>query len=93
MLKKNIIIISLIYCNPSFSDGHKTKFKDIKGFKKQFISMSEKKIKRIKTARPQGASARAAPRKHHNTHTTFPPTQTTTTIYKHSSHNTKTLTE
>ena len=38
-----IIIISLIYCNPSFSDGHKTKFKDIKGFKKQFISMSEKK--------------------------------------------------
>ena len=43
-----IIIISLIYCNPSFSDGHKTKFKDIKGFKKQFISMSEKKINRIK---------------------------------------------
>ena len=42
-----IIIISLIYCNPSFSDGHKTKFKDIKGFKKQFISMSEKKINRI----------------------------------------------
>ena len=43
-----LIIISLIYCNPSFSDGHKTKFKDIKGFKKQFISMSEKKINRIK---------------------------------------------
>ena len=43
-----IIIIFSIYCNPSFSDGHKTKFKDIKGFKKQFISMSEKKINRIK---------------------------------------------
>ena len=42
------IIIFLIFCNPSFSDGHKTKFKDIKGFKKQFISMSEKKINRIK---------------------------------------------
>ena len=43
-----IIIIFSIYYNPSFSDGHKTKFKDIKGFKKQFISMSEKKINRIK---------------------------------------------
>ena len=43
-----IIIIFSIYCNSSFSDGHKTKFKDIRGFKKQFISMSEKKINRIK---------------------------------------------
>ena len=43
-----ILIIFSIYCSPSFSDGHKTKFKDIKGFKKQFISMSEKKINRIK---------------------------------------------
>ena len=42
------IIIFLICCNNSFSDGHKTKFKDIKGFKKQFISMSEKKVNRIK---------------------------------------------
>ena len=43
-----IIFIFLIYCNSSFSDGHKTKFKDIKGFKKQFISMSEKKVKFLK---------------------------------------------
>ena len=43
-----IIFIFLIYCNSSFSDGHKTKFKDIKGFKKQFISMHKKKVNRIK---------------------------------------------
>ena len=43
-----IIIVFSIYCNFSFSDDHKKKFKDIKGFKKQFISMSEKKINRIK---------------------------------------------
>ena len=42
------IIFFSIYINPSFSDSHKTKFKDIKGFKKQFISMSEKKVNRIK---------------------------------------------
>ena len=43
-----LIILISIYCLPSFADGHKTKFKDIKGFKKQFISMSEKKVNRIK---------------------------------------------
>ena len=42
-----LTILLLVYCNSSFSDGHKTKFKDIKGFKKQFISMSEKKVNRI----------------------------------------------
>ncbi len=42
------IIFFSIYINSSFSDSHKTKFKDIKGFKKQFISMSEKKVNRIK---------------------------------------------
>mgnify|MGYP006245581877 FL=1 len=42
------IIFFCIYISPSFSDSHKTKFKDIKGFKKQFISMSEKKVNRIK---------------------------------------------
>ena len=42
------IIFFCIYISPSFSDSHKTKFKDIKGFKKQFISMSEKKANRIK---------------------------------------------
>ena len=31
-----------------FSDNHKTNFKDIKGYKKQFLSMSEKKVNRIK---------------------------------------------
>ena len=43
-----VIIIFSFYFTPIYSDGHKTKFKDIKGFKKQFISMSEKKINRIK---------------------------------------------
>ena len=32
-----IIFIFLIYCNSSFSDGHKTKFKDIKGSTTQTI--------------------------------------------------------
>ena len=44
----SIVFIILFYFNPSFSDNHKTKFKDIKGYKKQFISMSEKKVNRIK---------------------------------------------
>ncbi len=42
------IIIFSFYFTPSHSDGHKTKFKDIKGFKKQFISMHKKKVNRIK---------------------------------------------
>ena len=40
-MKNNYFFIIYIF-------GHKTKFKDIKGFKKQFISMSEKKVNRIK---------------------------------------------
>ena len=43
-----LLLIFLFYSSQCFSDGHKVKFKDIKGFKKQFISMSEKKINRIK---------------------------------------------
>ena len=43
-----LIILFLFNCIPSFSDGHKTKFKDIKGFKKQFISMHKKKVNKIK---------------------------------------------
>ena len=43
-----LLLIVLFYSSQCFSDGHKVKFKDIKGFKKQFISMSEKKIIRIK---------------------------------------------
>ena len=43
-----LLLIVLFYSSQCFSDGHKVKFKDIKGFKKQFISMSEKKINRIK---------------------------------------------
>ena len=49
MKKLLILIIFFSFnCTPSFSDGHKTKFKDIKGFKKQFISMHKKKINKIK---------------------------------------------
>ena len=43
-----VIIIFSFYFTPTYSDGHKTKFKDIKGFKKQFISMHKKKVNRIK---------------------------------------------
>ena len=44
----SIVILFSFYCHTSFSDGHKTKFKDITGFKKQFISMHKKKENRIK---------------------------------------------
>ena len=43
-----IIFICLILSTQAFSDNHKTNFKDIKGYKKQFLSMSEKKVNRIK---------------------------------------------
>ncbi len=43
-----IVILFSFYCSASFSDNHKTKFKDITGFKKQFISMHKKKENRIK---------------------------------------------
>ena len=43
-----IVILFSFYSNASFSDNHKTKFKDITGFKKQFISMHKKKENRIK---------------------------------------------
>jgi hypothetical protein len=43
-----LLVIVLFYSSQCFSDGHKVKFKDIKGYKKQFISMSEKKVNRIK---------------------------------------------
>ena len=47
-MKKIILIISFIlFSGAAFSDGHKVKFKDIKGYKKQFISMHKKKVNRI----------------------------------------------
>ena len=47
-MKKIILIISFIlFSSTAFSDGHKVKFKDIKGYKKQFISMHKKKVNRI----------------------------------------------
>ena len=42
-----IIYTFLFLINVSFADQHKTKFKDIKGYKKQFLSMSYKKTNRI----------------------------------------------
>ena len=48
---KNLLIIIFTFLHLSgqaFSDNHKTNFKDIKGYKKQFLSMSEKKVNRIK---------------------------------------------
>uniref|UniRef100_UPI000AB7B2A8 hypothetical protein n=1 Tax=Pelagibacter ubique TaxID=198252 RepID=UPI000AB7B2A8 len=49
-MKKLLILLIFVFFNSTitWSDSHKTKFKDIKGFKKQFISMSEKKVNRIK---------------------------------------------
>ena len=46
-MKKFLILLIFVFFNSTitWSDSHKTKFKDIKGFKKQFISMSEKKKK------------------------------------------------
>ena len=46
-MKIFLIILISIYFLPSFADDHKTSFKDIKGFKKQFISMHKKKVNRI----------------------------------------------
>ena len=46
-MKIFLIILISIYFLPSFADDHKTNFKDIKGFKKQFISMHKKKVNRI----------------------------------------------
>ena len=43
-----VIFIFLFFSGKSFSDNHKTNFKDIKGYKKQFLSMSLKKENRIK---------------------------------------------
>ena len=43
-----VIFIFLFFSGTSFSDNHKTNFKDIKGYKKQFLSMSLKKVNRIK---------------------------------------------
>ena len=45
-MKKFLILFIFVFFNSTiaWSDSHNTKFKDIKGFKKQFISMSEKKV-------------------------------------------------
>ena len=48
---KNLLIIVftfLLLSGQSFSDNHKKNFKDIKGYKKQFLSLSYKKTNRIK---------------------------------------------
>jgi len=42
-----IVVLSLLWCNVGIAD-EKYKYKDIKGFKKQSISMSVKKVNRIK---------------------------------------------
>ena len=44
----SIIVFYFLFFGTSLSDQHKTNFKDIKGYKKQFLSMSEKKVNRIK---------------------------------------------
>ena len=44
----SIIFFYFLFFGTSLSDQHKTNFKDIKGYKKQFLSMSEKKVNRIK---------------------------------------------
>ena len=43
----SFFLISFLLSTHLSADGHKTKFKDIKGFKKQFISMHKKKVNRI----------------------------------------------
>ena len=43
-----LIFTFFLFSTLAFSDNHKTNFKDIKGYKKQFLSMSEKKVNRIK---------------------------------------------
>ena len=43
-----LILTFFLFSTAVFSDNHKTNFKDIKGYKKQFLSMSEKKVNRIK---------------------------------------------
>ena len=50
MMKKTLLIIFIYFSffGIVFSDNHKTNFKDIKGYKEQFLSMSEKKVNRIK---------------------------------------------
>ena len=49
-MKKILLTIFMVFLfsGSVLSDNHKTNFKDIKGYKKQFLSMSEKKINRIK---------------------------------------------
>ena len=48
----SLVLFTLIFfTNLSLADQHKTKFKDIKGYKEQFLSMSYKKTNRIKTVK------------------------------------------
>ena len=46
-----IIFTTLFFTNLTYADQHKTKFRDIKGYKEQFLSMSYKKTNRIKTVK------------------------------------------
>ena len=43
-----IVSIFLFLTNLTSADQHRTKFKDIKGYKEQFLSLSYKKTNRIK---------------------------------------------
>ena len=46
-----IIFTILFFTNLTYANQHKTKFRDIKGYKEQFLSMSYKKTNRIKTVK------------------------------------------
>jgi len=46
-----IILTILFFTNLTYADQHKTKFRDIKGYKEQFLSMSYKKTNRIITVK------------------------------------------
>ena len=50
MMKKILLVIFIFFSFSGmvFSDNHKTNFKDIKVYKEQFLSMSEKKVNRFK---------------------------------------------
>ena len=43
-----LFLIFIFVSNFCFADQHKTKFKDIKGYKEQFLSLAYKKTNRIK---------------------------------------------
>ena len=46
-----VLFTIIFFTNLTYADQHKTKFRDIKGYKEQFLSMSYKKTNRIKTVK------------------------------------------